>query len=273
MMPYPIAMIPYTNMAPYRALGPPSGCRFVSCVPRESVRLLAKGEVLAAAAPVGGLPELERVVEPVGRFGIGAGEKSQSVLFFSDRPLAGFCDPAAVCLTDESASSVRLLYLLMGYWQGFNRLPCLTDDIKKANGELVIGDRALRTMRKWQEQSLVSRPPEHGFGYVADLATEWYAAHGLPFVFARWVIRRDAPSDFKRLFNDWLVEFGGREEEMVDLAAPEAAESLGVPIEYILDYFRVIRRRLGDDDLAGQELFLEELNRHVRDPLFPRCPD
>ena len=46
---YPIAMIPYINMAPYRKMGPPAKCHFVSLVPKKSIEALQKGSVMAAA--------------------------------------------------------------------------------------------------------------------------------------------------------------------------------------------------------------------------------
>ena len=71
----------------------------------------------------------------------------------------------------------------------------------------------------------------------------------------------------KRL-EDWLAEFKERENELVKNAVPNAAENLGVPHEDIEAYFHVIRRALNDEDLAGQELFLQELEKYKREPLF-----
>ena len=112
-MTYPVAMIPYTNMAPYRALGPPEECRFHLCVPRRSIAALREGRVLAAAVPVGGLDAVAREAEPLGAFGIAAARRVLSVLFFSRRPFREMDGTARIRLTTESASSVRLLLLLL----------------------------------------------------------------------------------------------------------------------------------------------------------------
>ena len=95
-------------------------------------------------------------------------------------------------LTVESASSVRLLYLLLGYRLGLSNLPGQAGPDQPANGELVIGDTALSWMRTYEQNGRV-----HGYRYVTDLATQWYAHHQLPFVFARWVVHREAPPAFK----------------------------------------------------------------------------
>ncbi len=270
-MTWPVAMIPYTNMAPYRRLGPPPGCHFVPCVPSASVDALESGRVLAAAVPVGGLAALAGMVEPLGPYGIAAKERSMSVLLFSDRPFSEMHAPATVWLTGESESSVRLLFLLLGLRHGFDRLPLATPDPQGASAELIIGDAALRRVLK------DCRPAAGGLQYacgpertfVTDLAREWYALQGLPFVFARWVIRRDAPADARRSLVDWLDRFGRRESQLVSACTADAAAQLGVDPSVITEYFRVIRRRLTDEDLAGQARFQAALEKHTRRPLFP----
>ena len=93
----PVAMIPYANMAPYRQLGPPPGCHFVSLVPRKSIDALLSGAVAAAAVPVGGLARLGDAVETIGRFGIAAKGPCMSVLLFSrgTLPIGGPSSPSS----------------------------------------------------------------------------------------------------------------------------------------------------------------------------------
>lgn len=258
-MNYPIAMIPYANMAPYEQLGPPQGCYFVHCTPRNSIDALRSGAVLAAAVPVGGLTRLEGVVEPLGLFGIAAHREVMSVLFFSDHALDAFNNPAlTVSLTDESASSVRLLYLLMGYTQGFDRIPQLAAPGAPANGELLIGDAALKWHHQWEERGEVK-----SYRIVTDLAAQWDRHHQLPFVFARWVVRSDAPEAVKQSLKSWLDVFAGREPELIAAAAPKLAARLNLPHEYVARYLKVIRRCLTAEDQTGQERFHDEWQRHT----------
>jgi len=269
-MSWPVAMIPYTNMAPYRQLGPPAGCCFVPCVPSESVKALKTGKVLAAAVPVGGLAALESVVDYLGPFGIAARERSMSVLLFSDRPFAEMHAPATVWLTGESESSVRLLYLLLGRRHGFDRLPLATGDAARASAELVIGDAALKRVlvdcRPGAENLRFECGPQRTV--VTDLAGEWFTLTHRPFVFARWVIRHDAPTGARKALANWLDLFGRREAELVEACTPDAAARLGVGTGVIEEYFKVIRRHLNNDDLAGQKLFQADLEKHARRPLF-----
>ncbi|MDF1534978.1 MAG: hypothetical protein P1S46_00560 [bacterium] len=252
-MTHPVAIIPYTNMAPLQVFGPPQGCRFVPMVPRESITALLEKRVIAAAVPVGGLPALDSAVDLLGPFGIAARERSMSVLLFSKRPFADIPPDARFRLTSESASSVRLLYLLHGYRNGFKKKPTSAGNGRSADGELLIGDAAL-LMRKSHRENR-----SHEYPFVTDLAEEWFAMHSLPFVFARWVIRKDAPGTARRALENWLDEFRVNEFDLIHRAAPPAARSLGLPLQEVLDYFRTVRRVLDQDDLAGQERFLTDL--------------
>jgi predicted solute-binding protein len=258
-----VGMIPYTNMAPYRQLGEPRGCRFVPLVPRASIAALLSGEVVAAAVPVGGLNALSGVVEPVGRFGIAADGESMSVLLFSRVPFNAMHRPRTIRVTGETASSVRLLYLLLGQRHGFDRLPHLAADGQTPDGELLIGDRALV-----RGQTIDDAQPV----YVTDLSRRWLDNHGLPFVFARWVVRKDAPESVKSAIAGWLDEFKAREPSLVEKAVPGAAETLCLAPDTIRRYFRVIRRCLDERDIRGQALFSRMIARQGQPPFFQTVP-
>jgi predicted solute-binding protein len=253
----PVAMIPYTNMAPFRAQPAPAGITFVDMVPSVSVGALKAHRVSAAAVPVGGLPALTDDVAFLGRFGIGARERSMSVLFFSDRPFSEMDAGTAIRVTTDSASSVRLLYLLLGYACGFGNLPVLAGKGQPTNGELLIGDAALRR-HLLRRNSSVGADDRLQYPHVTDLAGQWYADTGRPFVFARWVVRKDAHASLQRDLEDWLEAFRAHEPERVRQAAKTAAPRLGMPEAELLIYFGVLRRCLDETDLAGQALFQSE---------------
>jgi len=255
----PVAMIPYANMAPYRQLGPPESCRFVSLVPRASIQALMEGRVVAAAVPVGGLARLADRVEPVGRFGIAAKGTSMSVLLFSRVPFAQMQAPRTLRLTSESATSVRLLYLLLGHTVGFDKLPLIVTKDPSPDGELLIGDRALT------KGMAVTRK---AWACVTDLSQVWLELHRLPFVFARWVVRKDAPAQVKEQISDWLGRFKAKEDELVERAIPRSAARLQLGEDVLRRYFQVIRRSLIEEDLQGQRLFTRQFERSAREPLF-----
>ncbi len=259
-MSVPVAMIPYANMAPYRQLGAPQGCHFVSQVPRESIRALMEGRVAAAAVPVGGLGQLGDRVEMVGRFGIAAKGPSMSVLLFSRVPLAQMQAPRRLHLTSESATSVRLLYLLLGHTAGFDKLPYLTTKDPRPDGALLIGDRAL--------VNGLDATNRNQWTHVTDLSQVWFELHRLPFVFARWVVRKDASDLIKGQITDWLARFKEKEAELVEQAIPGSAARLQLGEDILRRYFQAIRRSLEEEDLQGQQRFFRQLERFGREPLF-----
>jgi chorismate dehydratase len=258
-MTVPVGMIPYANMAPYRQLGVPRGCRFVPLVPKASIEALLSGEIVAAAVPVGGLAALDGVVEMVGRFGIAAEGECMSVLLFSRVPLESMHYPRTIRLTGESASSVRLLYLLLKHIHGVSGLPCIADDGRVPDGELLIGDRALVKGHRAGD----AQPP-----FITDLSRRWYDIHRLPFVFARWVVRKDASEMIKSTIFEWLAEFKAREPSLVEQAVPETAGSLDIAPDIIRRYFQVIRRSLDERDICGQQHFFKQFQEQGRNPLF-----
>ncbi len=262
---YPLAMIPYTNMAPYRALGAPAGCRFVDLSPRESLAALKEKRVWAAAAPVGGLDELADTVEFAGAYGIAARGEVKSVLFFSDRPFAEMDRRTRILITDQTASSLQLLYLLLGYQQGFDHLPVIAQARETADGELLIGDKAIH-----QARVVAAAATDSIHGQVTDLSRKWFALKGLPFVFARWVVRRDAPPAVRAALLAWLEEFAARQDELVRAAVAAGVKYLDLPAGEVRAYLQGIRYVLTDEDLRGQDLFLAEIRRHGRTPLFAR---
>ncbi|MDL2328767.1 hypothetical protein LJC71_03320 [Desulfosarcina sp. OttesenSCG-928-A07] len=255
----PISMIPYINMAPYRQQGPPPGCHFVPLTPRESIAALINGDVAAAAVPVGGLSQLSGRVEFIGKFGIGARKTVMSVLMRSRVPFEAMKAPKTLHVTSHTASSVRLLYLLMGKTFGFDVLPGDAHGDEAADGELVIGDKALIYYQK---------PDLSTFPYLTDLAEKWFELTGLSFVFARWVVRCDAPNTLKTALNDWLERFREKEPELTEAAIPDAARRIGVGHGVIREYFKVIRRSLDDQDLEGQARFSALLAEHNALPAF-----
>ena len=258
-MRYPIAMIPYANMAPFQQMGPPEGCEFVECIPRHSIQALREEQVLAAAVPVGGLGYLTDVVEPLGPYGIAVQSNSMSVLLFSDRPFEQLRAPLTIGLTGESASSVRLLYLMLGFQHGFDAVPLLAAKGRSGNGYLVIGDRALKWAREFDQTGAA-----RGYTHVTDLAVLWHRHYRLPFVFARWVVHRNASDGLKALLRQWLQRFSTQEKKLIEQSAPGVAERLELPQEYVRHYLRVIRRCLTAEDDAAQQRFMEELRRHGR---------
>lgn len=247
-----VAIIPYSNMAPYRQLGPPPGCEWVELVPSRTPQALKRKTAWAAAIPVGALTELSNLVEPVGNFGIAADGPVRSVLLFSNRPFELLRAPCRLKLTDQSSSSVKLLYILLRHGLAEDELPKLVGQEDECDAELVIGDDAM------------SRRKTGPCNHVIDLAEVWRGLFEKPFVFARWVVRKDAPQDFKDTLLKWLTPMQEREDDLILATSRAEAERLDVSTAEMIAYLRGIIRVLGADELDGQSLFVDKLRQAKR---------
>jgi predicted solute-binding protein len=155
---------------------------------------------------------------------------------------------------------VRLLYLLMRYQLGRERIPAPAASGAAANGELVIGDTALRWLHTYEREGQVKE-----YAHVADLAALWDLRHRLPFVFARWVVRKDAPDSVRSNLERWLETFAGEEPALIERSVPKTALQLNLPDDFMRRYLKVIRRCLDPSDVAGQARFQSEWRALVAD--------
>lgn len=179
-----VGRIPYLNSEPFYA--GLEGYPLVPLPPRQLGDAVAAGRVDAGPLSLADVFRLhgDLVVLPLG---IAVSGPAHSVILFSDRP-AKELDGAIVGVTDETATSVRLLRLLLSRKYGVRPRAWVGAD-DAADAVLLIGDRALRTLAGPD-----SRP------YRMDLGSEWVQWTGLPCVFARWAVRATvSPGECRRL--------------------------------------------------------------------------
>ena len=241
-----IAMIPFANMAPVRKLGCPGGFAFIYLTPRQSVEALADGRVVAAALPTGALLQADDHVEPLGNYGVAASGAVGSVLLYSKKSIESLGPSDRVHLTEQSATSVILLYLVLRGMRSGKAMPSPSRGRRTAASALIIGDEAMSGLDK----------SEYPFCY--DLATLWYERFQKPMVFCRWMVRSDAPADVKSRLLAWLGELDTRDDQLVAECAATEARRLGISRSRMVAYLKGMRRVLNKDDVAGQSCFLRE---------------
>ena len=135
-------------------------------------------------------------------------------------------------------------------WE-YGCFPVLTDRVEGAQAFLVIGDKAM-----------TYRAEGHPWSTVADLGLWWHRRTGLPFVFAQWVLRETVARGMQLEVTAWLEECT-RRAESPDGRAILAEEGMRAnlfegSLEKALAYYDSLHTRLGDDDLAGLNLFMEK---------------
>jgi Predicted periplasmic solute-binding protein len=152
--------------------------------------MLQKGNIDVGLVPVAIIPELPQSYI-CGNYCIGSVGDVASVALFSEVPVQ---QVETIYLDYQSRSSVKLLqWLVQHYWKiNPKYVEAQNEDyiqqIRGNTAALIIGDRAL----KYRSQAQ----------YIYDLAGEWKAATGLPFVFAAWVSSRPLPEAFIQEFDE-----------------------------------------------------------------------
>ena len=214
----------------------PAGVEVSRDVPSVCAAKLAAGE-----ADVGLIPSIEYQRIPnlkvVPALGIAASSEVRSVLLVSDvsreRIRSVDLDPASRTSAALTRILLRRVYgIAPEYREASEAAP-------RADARLVIGDPALKT-----------RLNGH---VVLDLAAEWRAFSGHPFVFAFWAVRADAATAevtalLRKSYAAGIASFAA-------LVRQESAES-GLSEPVVEDYLRhALHFELDAGDLDGLQLF------------------
>lgn len=239
-----VGRIPYLNCALFFDRWGEGGPALVDLPPKQLGEEARAGRIDAGPMAIADYFRLGDLFEPLGNFGISCPRIAASVLLFSRVPMSEL-QGARIGVTGETATSVRLLKVLLHHRYGVRPSAYTAPDDPDADAVLLIGDSALRAIY----QSPAPQP------VCVDLAQEWVAWQNLPFVFARWVVRRDLPAAEKaRLMEQVRLAYahGVRDRELVGQAR---AARLGVPLADVLEYFDVFRFELTEEDAEAEERF------------------
>jgi chorismate dehydratase len=212
---------------------PPPGVSVTRDLPSACAAKLASGE-----ADVGLIPSIEyqRIpnLKAVPGLGIAASSEVRSVLLVSDVSREKI---ASVALDPASRTSAALTRILLKRAYGIS--PRFSESDPNADARLIIGDPALKT-----------RLNGH---VVLDLAAEWRAFSGHPFVFAFWAAREEAATPELSAMLHRSYE-AGKAGFAAMVAEESAASGLSVPV--VEDYLRhALHFELDRGDLEGLELF------------------
>ncbi len=212
-----VGKVSYLNTLPLFYRWDTSKVSLVEGHPSELVKKLREGHIQAGiVSSVEFLlhPENYRVVPDIS---ISSKEKACSVLIFSKKPLE-FVE--SLYLTPSSMTSKLLaLYVVK---EVYKNSPSIVQAKENADALMLIGDEAVR------------EKGSNNWKYVYDLGEEWFRLYGLPFVFALFLVRRDAP--------EWLEGFiweqckRSKEEFFKDLREGKL-EVYSYGQEYLKDYF------------------------------------
>jgi predicted solute-binding protein len=256
-----VGYIPYLNMVPFHhGFGPApveaEGRRFefLPMSPHLLGLEAEKGIVDAGALSLVDSLRLSSRYEPVGTFGIGVQRPAQSVLLFSRCEISRLQGMCAV--TDDTATSFRLLQLLLEVRYGlsgihYGRIASSALFDGEAQALLLIGDEALRAKSEGIK----------GLPFVTDLGEEWFQWQGVPFTFARWMVRSGLRQDVKDIIESSLQK-SLRTNEAGRLAfAQEEAPKRNLSFRDIILYWNGFAYELTPDHQRSIQLFSELLEK------------
>ena len=240
--------IPYLNTEVFFQDFPLDIVNVVRMVPSGLSRAARRGEIDVGAVPIVTCFELEDQFEPLRDFGIACKDKSRSVLLFSKRPIEEL-DGARVGITGESSTSVRLLKVLFKERYGVKPADYVSTQDTQSDAVLLIGDAALNN--------------RHGlpsYDKVYDLSELWNEWTGLPFVFARWIVRRDLNPEAKDLM-------GGLLEQSLELGLQRIGQiaekrgDLSMTVDEVAEYLHGFNYVFGSKEKEAIELFRKYLGQ------------
>jgi chorismate dehydratase len=250
-----IGHIDYLNCVPFfRFLkGDEADDHIVTGNPAQLNTMLAKGQIdlCPASSFEYGLHWSDYLLLP--DLSITACGAVKSVLLFASCPLVELAG-RSIAVTGESATSVHLLQILLGEVCGFDRLHLQrpdrpVEDIIAAGGAgLLIGDRALRAAK-------AGLAP-----YAYDLGALWHAFSGLPFVFALWIVRRDAVETKQGQVTVFMRRLqASLTRGMADLPglAEQTASGTCLTPQELLAYWQAMSYRLTNVHQQGLKLFFQ----------------
>jgi chorismate dehydratase len=185
--------------------------------------------------------------EWLGSFGIAGQGPIQSILLCGVDGSAAL-KGQAIAISPQTATTVKLLEIWLKQKEGLEDFRFTGPD-DNAVARLLIGDEALR-----RKLSLNAEEPQ------LDLSEVWTAWTGLPFVFARWAVRKTLPDLEKRALALTLGSALDLALDDLGHVAAEQARRSGLPADKIEAYLKGITYHLGPEQLAGAEEFKRRLD-------------
>jgi chorismate dehydratase len=238
-----VGRLPYLNVHPFHGGWRGEEPHWVEGSPRHLGELAAAGQLDAAPLASRDALALRDRFRPLADLGIACSGAVGSVLLFSRR-LVRDLSGCAIALTGESRTSRALLRILLSERFSLSG-HVYVEDHAEAEARLCIGNQALLAMaeRRWPE--------------VLDLGAEWSEWTGLPFVYARWVVRRDVERSAARALAEALARSLRSPCNLGAGLLPEGFDPSGAR-----RYLARFVYRLGVEEERGLRRFHHELVRH-----------
>lgn len=220
--------------------------------PSRCAAMLTAGQCEIALIPV---IEYQRIpgLGIIPEVAVASKKRVRSVLLAARCPLE---EARNVTLDTSSRTSQALVKILFAHRYGSQpvfsertpdaKIEC-ENMLEASDAALVIGDPAMR----------LSASADRLGVRIYDLAEEWRAMTGLPFVFAVWAVREDACEHSPSLVQDFLAAKREGQGRLGEIAAQYTHE-LNLPQADLLSYLRDnVNYDLDAENIAGMRRYFE----------------
>lgn len=257
--PLRIGKIPYANLFPiYYYLEKKcnsSGYKFIEGVPSSLNRMLRNGKI--DVSPSSSIEYLRHKgkYSIIPWLSISSAGPVYSIFLFSKFPLHKL-GGKTIAISSESETSQVLLKIILKEFYSFPQagrcrfVRVRSNSLKKLlhsfSACLLIGDEAMKAKKRVSEL------------YTYDLGELWFRHTELPFVFALWIVRKEALSQkkglIKRLSSD-LIRAKKYASKNLSLIARHAPQEKWLGEEGLINYWRGISYDFTERHLEGLRLF------------------
>lgn len=242
-----VARVPHLNTEAFYVDMVRRGLELREILPSGVAPAIKAGEIDAGPVPLVDSFYLEDWCIPVAGFCIATTELARSVLLYSKQPVQELTG-ARIGITEEGTTPLRLLQVLLSSKHKVH--PEAYVAMSDPHDALLITD----------DQALRRRLGIRGFPYRYDLGEEWFRWTGLPFVFSRWVSRKDLEPDDFLLLEDTL--YVGLEEGVeVLFHESEPRDRLLMLPKDIVEYIQGFRFFIGLSERKAIDLFRRKLDQ------------
>ncbi len=249
MPPIKVGRTPYLSSEPLCFDMPKRGIEVQELPPRELPIAISEGNLQGGLISLVDCFPLAESMRILSGFCVATISRSMSVNLSTIRPLKDMTG-ARIAVPNDAPTAVKLLQVLLSLKHGVEP-EALVSSQDPHDGILLAGSQGLRYRRFARE-----------FPHQYDLGEEWYRWTGLPFVFARFVVRSDLPAENAMLIEDSLYT---SLQDWADGVYRVSGPAGNVPMhpQELLRYTKGIRYFTGVPEEKSMALFGEYLGQLV----------
>ena len=242
-----VGWVPYLSCEPIYFDMERRGLNLISLVPSTITAAAQKGQIDAAPFPIVDCAQMEGEFNYMTGFCIATISSAGSVVLNSTLPIQEMSG-VRIGVSEEAATAPKLLQVLLT--QKYQVEPATYVSPQESTEALLhIGNQGLRYRRGMR-----------GFAHRYDLGSEWHDWTGLPFVFSRWMVRKDLEPSQAAVIEDALyVGVQDWSDGLFHLS--ESKDNLRMHPQEMLTYTQGIRYFMGVPEQKGLELFLQRLEQ------------